>query len=101
MPPQGPYSVLSSSAVSSVGCQRLRTWYQGLPLVHPYHVGLVASHSQMPTWGHVESDQQSSHISLPSAPELWQDTGSLPPTSSLTPSAPQGKSGSQRNQPVV
>jgi hypothetical protein len=35
MPPQGPYSVLSSSAVSSVGCQRLRTWYWGLPLIHP------------------------------------------------------------------
>ena len=32
--PQGPYSVLSSSAISSVGCQRLRTWYLGLPLVH-------------------------------------------------------------------
>ena len=30
----GPYSVLSSSAISSVGCQRLTTWYLGLPLVH-------------------------------------------------------------------
>ena len=34
VPPQGPYSVLSSSALSSVGCQKLRTWYLGLPLVH-------------------------------------------------------------------
>ena len=32
--PQGPYSVLSSSVVSSVGCLRLGTWYLGLPLVH-------------------------------------------------------------------
>jgi hypothetical protein len=31
---RGPYSVLSSSAVSSMGCWRLRTWYRGLPLVH-------------------------------------------------------------------
>jgi hypothetical protein len=33
--PQDLYSVLSSSAISSRGCQRLRTWYWGLPLVHP------------------------------------------------------------------
>ena len=32
--PWGPYSVLSSSAVSSMRCQRLRTCYRGLPLVH-------------------------------------------------------------------
>ena len=32
---RGPYSVLSSSAISSVGCSRLRTWFWGLPLVHP------------------------------------------------------------------
>ena len=49
--PWGPSSVLSSSAVSSMGCQRLRTWYRGLPLVHPQLCGSVASHSQMPTEG--------------------------------------------------
>jgi hypothetical protein len=32
--PWGPYSVLSASAVSRVGCRRLRTWYRGLLLVH-------------------------------------------------------------------
>jgi hypothetical protein len=32
--PQGPYSVLSSSVVSRVGCQRLGTWCLELPLVH-------------------------------------------------------------------
>ena len=49
--PQSPYSVLRSSAISSMGCQRLRTWYRGLPLVHPQLCGSVASHSQMPTQG--------------------------------------------------
>jgi hypothetical protein len=49
--PCGPYSVLSSSAVSSMGCQRLRTWYGGCPLSTPRRVGSVASHSQMPTGG--------------------------------------------------
>jgi hypothetical protein len=33
--PQGPYSVLRTSAVSSVGCWRLRTWYGGCPLSTP------------------------------------------------------------------
>ena len=46
---RGPYSVLSSSAVSSMGCQRLRTWYGGCPLSIPRHVVSVASHSRMPT----------------------------------------------------
>jgi hypothetical protein len=32
-----PYSVLISSAVSSVGCWRLKTWYRGCPLsTHPH-----------------------------------------------------------------
>jgi hypothetical protein len=39
-PPWGPYSVPSSSAVSSMGCQRLRTWYQGLSLVHHLPCGV-------------------------------------------------------------
>ena len=34
VPPRSPYSVLSSSAISSVGCWRLKTWYLGLPFVH-------------------------------------------------------------------
>lgn len=57
MLPQGPYSVLSSSALSSVGCRRLGTWYLGLPLVHhppcgvsgltqpDTHPGLCENHS--------------------------------------------------------
>ena len=69
--PRGPYSVLGSSAVSSVGCQRLRTWYQGLPLVQTPTV------SQRPIQGFVESVQQSSRIILPKAPELWWDRGTL------------------------
>ena len=36
----GPYSVLSSSAVFSMGFQRLRTWYWGLPLIHPPPCGV-------------------------------------------------------------
>ena len=38
--PWDPYSVLRSSAISSMGCQRLRTWYWGLPLVHPPQCGV-------------------------------------------------------------
>jgi hypothetical protein len=34
VPPWGPLSVLSSSTISSMGRQRLRTWFLGLPLVH-------------------------------------------------------------------
>jgi hypothetical protein len=75
--PWGRYSVLSSSAISSMGCQRLRTWYGGCPLSNPCHVGSVASHRQMPTQGHVESIWQSSRIHLPRAQELWLDMGSL------------------------
>ena len=37
---RGPYSVLCSSAISRVGCQRLRTWYRGLALVHPLPCGV-------------------------------------------------------------
>ena len=40
MPPLGPYSVLSSFAISSVGCWRLRTWYLGLSLVHQQPCGV-------------------------------------------------------------
>jgi hypothetical protein len=45
VPPQGPYSVLSSSAISSGGCQRLRTWYLELSLVHTQLCG-VSSFTQ-------------------------------------------------------
>ena len=55
---QGYSSVLIFSAVSSVGCWRLRTWYGGCPL--------TTSH-QMPTRGQVESIQQSSCFHLPNA----------------------------------
>jgi hypothetical protein len=96
VPPWGPYSVLSSPVISSLGCWRLRTWYWGLPLVHllptPSSVESVASHSpdQMPTWGGMESVWQYSPSPWPRAtPELWPDMGSLPPCSSPIPIALQ------------
>jgi hypothetical protein len=81
VPPRGPYSVLSSSAISSVGCWRLRTWYQGLPLVH--HLPCVVSGLTQPDayQGPRGKRAQSSRICPPRAPELWQDTGSFPPLS--------------------
>ena len=78
VPPRGPHSVLSSSVVSSVGCWRLGTWCLGLPLVHHRRVGSLASHSQTPTRGRMESMRHSSHVRLPRAPERWQDAGSFP-----------------------
>jgi hypothetical protein len=73
------YSVLSFSAISSIGCWMLRTWYLGLPLVHltqpDGHWGLHGKHAQ------------SSHIYLPRALELSQDAGSLPLLSFPTPTA--------------
>jgi hypothetical protein len=42
-------------------------------------VGSVASHSQMPTRGCMDSIQQSSRVHLPRAQELWWDSGILPP----------------------
>ena len=82
VPPQGPYSVLSSSAVSSVGCQRLRTWYQGLPLVHHPPCG-VSDLTQTNTHpGLHGKHEQSSLVCPPRAPELWHDPGSSPLPSS-------------------
>jgi hypothetical protein len=75
--PLGPPFVLSSSTVSSMGCQRPRTCYLGLLLVQ-LSWDFMASHSQTPTQGHVESMQQSFHVRLPRAPELWWETGFLP-----------------------
>jgi hypothetical protein len=85
---RGPYSVLSSSAISSVGCWRLRTWYGGCPLSTPCRVGSVSSHSQIPTLGPVESVRQSSCVCLPRAQELWPDMGSVPSPSSPIPPHP-------------
>ena len=60
------------------------------PLSTPHRVESAASHSQMTTWGHMESVQQSSCCDcLPRTAELWPDMGSLPPTSSPTPTAQQ------------
>ena len=57
-------------------------WVSGTgscPLSTPRHVGSVASHSQMPTQGCVESIRGSSHVYPPRAPELWPDVRSLLP----------------------
>jgi hypothetical protein len=41
LPPRSSYCyfVLSSSSISSMGCQRLRIWHLGLPLVHSLPCG--------------------------------------------------------------
>ena len=96
--PQDPYSVLSSSAISRMGCQRLRTWYGGCPLSTPCHVGSVASHSQMPTQGQVESVQQSSRVCLSRTQELRPDSGSLPSPLSPTPTAQHLRKGLYETQ---
>ena len=49
------YSVLSSSAITSVGCQRLRTWYLGLPLVHHLLCGVSGLAQPDAHQGYVES----------------------------------------------
>ena len=89
--PWSPYSVLSSSAVSSVGCQRLRTWYRGAaPWQLPTVWGQWLHTARCPPKAHMESVWQSSHILLPRAWELWRDGGHfLPLPSSPTPTAPQ------------
>ena len=80
--PWGPHSVLSNSEVSSVECQRLRTCYLGLPLVHPPPSwGPVASHSQTHT-GVTCKACSSPSVHLPRARELWRDAGFLPLPSS-------------------
>ena len=48
------------------------------PCSQPTQLGSVASHSQMPTWGLVESMRQSSRVHQPRPPELWWEAGSLP-----------------------
>jgi hypothetical protein len=60
----------------------------GCPSSTPCYVGPMASHSQMPTWGHMESLRQSSHVRPLRAQELWPDMGSLPPSSSHTLASP-------------
>ena len=78
--PQGPHSVLSSSAVSSMGCPRMKTWYLGLPLVHP-----------LPSWHSVASHPWKGYSSpsMFTCPEHWNSGGNsgfiplpLSPTSS-------------------
>jgi hypothetical protein len=68
----GPYFALSSSAVSSVGCQRLRPWYLGLPFVHhpPCEVSGLTSPDAHP--GPSGRCVQSSCSHLLRAPDLWQ-----------------------------
>jgi hypothetical protein len=51
----GPYSVLCSFAVSSLGCRRPRIWYLGLPLVYHPLCGVSGFLQQTPTGGRVES----------------------------------------------
>jgi hypothetical protein len=77
MLPWGPYSVLSSSTLSSVGCRTLRTWYMGLPLVQHPLCGISGSKQPDTHLGLRGKHAWSSYTCLPRAPELWQDTGSL------------------------
>jgi hypothetical protein len=63
--PWGPHSVLSSSEVSRVGCQRLGTWCLGLPLVH-----------NPPSWG------QWLHTARYPPGASWKACGSLPESTS-------------------
>ena len=48
------------------------------PCPPPAKLESVASHSQTPTRGRVESMRQTSRAHPPRAPELWRDEGSLP-----------------------
>jgi hypothetical protein len=67
------------------GMPETETSTGGCPLSTPHHVGSVASHSQMPTWGHVEIVLQSSRVHPPRAPELWPDTALFLPALPLHP----------------
>ena len=78
VPLHGPYSVLISSTISSVGCWTLRTWYMGLPLVHHPLCGVSGSTQPDVHLGLHGKHEQSSYTCLPRAPKLWWDTGSLP-----------------------
>ena len=77
VPLHGPYSVLISSTISSVGCWTLRTWYMGLPLVQHPLCGISGSKQPDTHLGLRGKHAWSSYTCLPRAPELWQDTGSL------------------------
>ena len=84
--PQGPYSVLSSSVVSRVGCQRLGTWCLELPLVHHLPSG-VSGFTQPDTHpGLVKSEHQSS---VSACPEHWNSGGTRVFSHSLFPLHPQ------------
>jgi hypothetical protein len=68
----GPLFCSQLIAVSSVGCQRLRTWYLGLPLVHHLPCG-VSGLTQLDAHpGPCGKRAQSSRVCLPRAPELWR-----------------------------
>ena len=68
-----------------MGCQRLRTWYQGLPLVHPPLCG-VSGFTQPDAHPGLHGKYLAVLQCLPGLPtlELWQDVGSLPPLSPYT-----------------
>ena len=48
------------------------------PCPPPSELGYMASHSQTPTRGRIESVRQSFHFCPPRAPELWWDSGFSP-----------------------
>jgi hypothetical protein len=87
--PRGPLfcSQLCDSAVSSLGCWRLRTWYLGLPLVHHQPCGVSGLHSQVNPPGGVLHEK---HVQSPASacPEHWNSgrTRALP-HSSLSPTS--------------
>jgi hypothetical protein len=69
----------------SQGCSPRAPGIRSCPLSIPCLVGSVASHSQMPTRGRVESVRQSSCVCLPRTQELWPVSGSHPPPCPPTP----------------
>jgi hypothetical protein len=71
------YSVLSSSAVSSMGCQRLRTWYLELPLVHHPLCGVSGLTQPDAHLGLHGKREQFSRVSSPRAREPWRATVSF------------------------
>ena len=76
-PSAAPGAPILFSALFSMGCWRLRTWYQGLPLVHPTPCGVTGFTQPDAYQGCVESSRQSSCICLPRAQELWPDASAL------------------------